>query len=365
MKVLVTADWHLSNGLPHARRDADDLRSDRLNDLVTALDWIISSAVDRQMPLIILGDVFDRRKPDAVTLKTAATLFRGAAEAGLRVYILPGNHDAHDTRGLHYVVETFSLAGIEGITVLEAGTTYDIGGLVLCPVPYQSRKATLELIEEYRAIKFKFPKVLLIHDTVVGTRMSGGYIAEEGVAKDDLKGFDYVLAGHVHEFQKLKPIRGAYIGSPFQMNFNEVYHEPSIGQLSTEGRKATLHRIKVPPELSCQFAETVMSADGKAVMTGPIDAPYYRLLFEGDDEALEVRRPEIEALLEERKRRARSADLIHRGGPSASRGRLGIDMLAEGLPPMEDLIADYARLHREDDADPIIAAGLDILGGLS
>jgi DNA repair exonuclease SbcCD nuclease subunit len=363
MKALVTADLHLSNSLPYAKRSPDTLISDRLNDICAALDWVIAAARDREMPLIILGDIFDRRQPDAATLKAATALFQSAAAAGTRIFMLPGNHDAGDNRGLHYVVETFGLAGMDGLTVMKAGETWGVDGALLCPVPSQSRAATLALVEQYRALKSSMPKILLIHDTVIGADLARGHVADDGLAKDDLKGFSYILAGHIHGFQKLTPLRGVYVGSPYQLNFNEVSHEPSIGMISTDAKRVAYHRIKMPPEHSRWFAEIRMNPDGSTGSDGPGDAPYFRLIYEGDDEALDAQRAEVDQMLKERARGARYAGFVHRGGPSGGRGRLDINLVEDGLPPIEALIGEYVKMNREKGVKALTEIGLNLLRG--
>lgn len=365
MKALVTADWHLSNSLPHAQRAPETLVSDRLQDSQGTLDWIFKAASDREVPLIVLGDIFDRRQPDAVTLKAAASMFRGASQLGLKIYLLPGNHDAHDTRGLHYVIEAFSAAGLDGIRVMEAGVVEELGGGSLLPVPSMGRTATLELIREYRKQKIK-GGVLCLHDSIIGSRLTGSYLADEGISKDELKGFAYVLAGHHHEFQKLTPIKGVYVGSPYQLNFNEASHEPSIGMITIEAGRAAFHRIRIPPEHSQWFREVRYDKDGDIKEIGQSGASYFRLIYEGSDEALDIQRPEVDVMYAEKARKARSATFIHRDVPRAGRGRLDVDMIADGVPPLETLVNEYVKIHKRDKGKgkAYIQAGLDMLGGL-
>jgi DNA repair exonuclease SbcCD nuclease subunit len=361
MKAIFTADWHLTNSLPYSKRAPDDLVSDRLTDLVKALDFVFHSAQDRGLPLFVLGDIFDRRQPDAVALKAAASLFGSAARLGARVYILPGNHDAYDTRGLHYSVEAFAVAGLKNVRVLEEGVIEEVDGVSFCPVPSQSVKASIELIGKYRDEKTDGPKILLLHDTIVGSRLSGGHVAEDGISKDDLVGFDYVLAGHVHEFQTLDPVKGCYVGSPFQMNFNEVGHEPSIGMLTSEAKRVAFHRIKVPADLSQCFGETVFDSAGDRVERGHPEPKYHRTIFEGDEESLDVQRDEVDRVIAEKASDAREATFIHRGGPSTGRGRFDVNVVTGSVPPLSRLVRQYAEIHRETDAEEHVKAGLEIL----
>lgn len=362
MKALVSADWHLSNSLPHAKRSADTLVSDRLRDVQSVLDWVFKAAADRDIPLIVLGDIFDRRKPDAVTLKAAAKMFRGASQLGLKIYILPGNHDAHDSKGLHYVVETFSAVGLDNIRVMEAGVIEELGDGSLFPVPYMSRSAAIELIREYKKQEIK-GGVLLLHDTIVGSHLSGSYYADEGIPKDELEGFAYVLAGHIHGFQKLTPVKGVYIGSPYQLNFGEAGYEPSVGMISMSGGKVAFHRIRVPPELCRWFHEVHYDQDGNMTQIGELGSIYFRMIYKGSDEALDVQRSTIELLYREAEGRARSAFFIHRDVPDSAHRRLDIDLMTDGLPSLEKLVGEYVRLHKGKESKRYVQAGLDMLGG--
>jgi DNA repair exonuclease SbcCD nuclease subunit len=364
MKALITADWHLSNTLPHAQRAPDTLISDRLKDLQKTTDWIFKAAADRKLPLVILGDVFDRRQPDAPTLKAAAKVFSGAAKLGVEVYILPGNHDAHDTRGLHYVVDFFAALGVADLRVMKAGVVEELDNGSLLPVPSMAKKPTIELIREYRKQKIK-NGILLLHDTIIGAQMNGGHVADAGIPKDELKGFKYVLSGHIHEFQTLSPIKGCYLGSPYQVTgFNEARHKPSIGLLSTEGSKVSFHRVTVPEDLSQWFQEVRLNEDGNLVKTGRDGAPYYRLVYEGSEESLDIHREELDAMMAEAKPSARSVSFIHRDVPGAGRGRLDIDLVADGVPPLETLVTEYVDLHRPTEGEAFAEAGLDLLRGL-
>lgn len=362
MKALFTADWHITNSLPHAKRDPKSLVSDRLKDLKKVIDWIISQARSHKVPLFILGDLFDRRQPDAPALKAAASILSSAGRAGVQIYILPGNHDAHDSRGLHYVVELFAAAKLSNIHVLKAKPV-TVGGIHYCPVPSMSNKATLEAIQKHRSLK-ESPKVLLLHSTITGSRLSGGHIAEDGISKDELEGFDAVIAGHVHEFQSLSPVNGIYVGSPMQLNFNEVGHSPAIGALTLKG-KVKLHRVAIPEEISRGFHEIRIDGEGKTRISGNTNGLYRRIIFTGTQDELKIYEHLIEDAKKFDSKRLRSCSFYHRDKGASGHVRLDVDIIADGVPSLETLVSEYAKQKRPKAHKELVDEGISILGGLS
>ena len=128
--------------------------------------------------------------------------------------------------------------------------------------------------------------------------------------------------------------------------------------------KVSFHRVTVPEDLSQWFQEVRLHEDGNLVKSGRDGTPYYRLVYEGSEESLDIHREELDEMLTEAKRTARSALFIHRDVPGAGRGRLDIDLVADGVPPLETLITEYVELHRPTEGEAFAEAGLNLLRGL-
>jgi DNA repair exonuclease SbcCD nuclease subunit len=365
-QALITADWHLSNRLPYAQKNRETLVSDRLLDAVNTIDWIINEAATREVPLLVLGDIFDRRQPDAVALKMAMAIFGSACDAGIDIYILPGNHDAHDNRGLHYVVDALAVAGWDNLTVFKAGQIHHLDGANLCPIPFSSRSSTISWAKKYSAQPLDKPRILLMHDTIQGS-MSQGWIADEGLLPTELAGFECILAGHIHQAQKLpRPLVGAYVGSPYQKDFGESKNHPTITLLTVNGVKTLLEAIPLPPSISMPFCTQTTEDGANWHTSGDISqAKYVRVIFTGTDKAMEAVEPQMLEIIDGWKKankKISSVTLIHRGSSALSGGRMGIDLME--MPAWNEIIKGYVDLQsvkKGKNADALVADGVSIL----
>lgn len=364
-QAIMTGDWHISNNLPYAKKDPETLISDRLTDVIAVVDWIFNTARERDVPVFILGDLFDQKRPDSVSLKTVIRLLRSACESGVDVYILPGNHEAPNERGLHYVVDALSEAGINGLTILEAGHVLNWEGVNICPVPYRAKTETMGLIDSYRGIQE--PKVLLLHDTIIGIK-NRGWVAEEGISVEDVVDFSIVFSGHIHEKQNVyssdkRRWAAIYPGAPYQLDFGDAGLNPIINMLTVRGPKSIeIESIEAPSELSWHFFQGEWDGS-KLVSKGYEESSrYFRLIFKGTDNELRKNRPEIDGILERWKSLTdtRKANFIHRQVGGAGESRLEVDTIG-GLPPMENLLSQFVDLFERDDRKALINAGMEAL----
>ena len=371
MKALITADWHFSNNLPFAKKDPDTLVSDRLLDCVAVAEWIFDQARERNLPVFILGDLFDQKRPDSVTLKTVIRLLRSACESGIEVYILPGNHEAPNERGLHYVVDALAEANIPRLTVLEAGKVIRYDNINICPIPYRSRQETREYIQAYQ--ENGKSNILLLHDTIIGAS-DKGWASDVGIPGEDLLDFVITLSGHFHEYQhlhfdvddgiatKLKTV-AVYPGSPLQLNFGDARMSPSIVILTTKGSKSVeLNRLLVPQDLSSHFYIRELRDDQIFLKSFTEEsAKYFKYIFQGTHKELLKWQPKINAKIEGWKSQARKIQFIHRE-IEKSKSRIKIDTIS-GLPSAEKLLNEYIDLFEREDKSTLIKLGIEALNG--
>jgi DNA repair exonuclease SbcCD nuclease subunit len=370
-QAIMTGDWHISNSLPYAKKDPKTLISDRLEDLVAVVDWIFNLAREKQVPVFILGDLFDQKRPDSVSLKTVLYLLRSACESGIEVYILPGNHEAPNERGLHYVVDALAESGIQGLTILEASHVLAWDGVNICPVPYRSRDETLELIQSYRAIQD--PKVLLLHDSVIGVK-NRGWVADEGIPVEELLDFTIVFSGHIHEKQCVwyeysdngsKKCKTAviYPGAPIQFDFGDVELSPAVSLLTIRGPKSVeISDLEIPWKLSQHFFQETWVAGNRTQKGSFGEMRYIRMIFQGTDFELASVFPQLNSRMDEWKARpeTRSVNFIHRRTSDKEETRLEVDTIS-GLPPMENLLTQFVDLFERGDRSALIQAGLEAL----
>jgi len=154
-KALITADLHLSNGLPHAQPTVDGL-TDRFVHQLRVLQQIKEVGTREEVDAVfILGDVFDKRLLDAVTLRHSLEAFRNLEP--LSVYVLPGNHDAHSQVGERFISEVLrgEVTGWEHMEIRDAGDQLEFGigktWLTFWPLPYGPLDVTRTRLAKFRA----------------------------------------------------------------------------------------------------------------------------------------------------------------------------------------------------------------------
>jgi hypothetical protein len=221
LRALVTADVHAYNNLPFAKIDRETGYSDRLRDVISVLDQMKTYAVKNCIhDIFILGDLFDKRMLDGVTLPLVVeTVARMAKNVGT-VHIMGGNHEATNAQADHYTTNVF--ATVPNVRVISGAQK--IEGISFWALPYKPEKQYRETLEdmtdEFRAIRGEV--FLLIHQAVYGARV-GSWLCPDGIRAEELSPYAGVLAGDFHTHQEFLPdMRGYYVGAPLQHNFGDA-----------------------------------------------------------------------------------------------------------------------------------------------
>jgi len=257
-RALFTADVHLSNQLPHSRVEAAGVSvTDRLRDLRAFFARMGEYAHHHKIDHVwILGDFFDRRLLDAVTLKYGQLALRELTSRGCRVHIQGGNHDAYDAAGSHHTVD--ALAATSPIAKDGAVVVYDratlaqelayvegasYGGLRFCVLPFTQEERAKGVVEEANAAADPSRDVLLIHQTVKGA-FTKGWKAPGGLRPSMFDRFRVVLAGHFHTQQVFE--NGMYLGAPIQHHFADSGELRGFNDITfVKGARKGLAAIKV------------------------------------------------------------------------------------------------------------------------
>lgn len=221
-RALFSADWHFSNRLPHAVRDPETLISDRLDDQMRIWTVMLERAQQLSIEhLWVLGDLIDSDRLDAVVHKAVIGALTHAARMGLKVHLVPGNHEMHDSAGVHYILE--GLATVPGVTVYTMVPPEPIvvaEGVRFWPMPALPEERAREVVREIDRKADPKHDFLLIHQQIIGARSGPTWAAPTGLAHDDFKHFGHVLAGDFHRPQVFKG--GRYLGSPMQLKFKDA-----------------------------------------------------------------------------------------------------------------------------------------------
>lgn len=242
------SDIHMSNRLMGARPGPDGV-TDRLQDQVGLWKRVHQSAREHgSTDIFVLGDLFDKSLVDAITLTSTV---RAIAEADdLTHWILPGNHDAVNTRGGRFTVEAFGEMGNDRIRYMKTGERYGFGLGGWCgfwPLEYgdQDRsRAALEEIKSNREVVKSAPGVsagrqenLLLHHSIVGCKFAD-WVCDDGLdAEEVCDGFDWVYSGHFHDTQTFGAgKRGMYLGAPMHHRFEDAGRPAGFWNMIWDGK---------------------------------------------------------------------------------------------------------------------------------
>ncbi|QQV87841.1 hypothetical protein [Campylobacter phage CJLB-7] len=158
-----------------------------------------------------LGDMFDNRKLiDLKLLHTLSTRFKTIFE-GFDFYTFAGNHDMYN-RDNRDIVSSELFADLLGIKYIKEPSYHVFGKHKIGISPWLCGDE--ELLKEC--------DILLGHAELKGFKYNHTSIAEEGLNIDNSK-YKKVYMGHYHFNQN-----NVYIGTPYQMTFNEVNSIPGI-----------------------------------------------------------------------------------------------------------------------------------------
>lgn len=212
--MIVTADLHL-------REESADVV------LREVLPGVFQTCMERgDLNVAILGDLLHfRYKVDARIQNAVADELKRWVMAGIRVRILPGNHDQYEVGGRN-ALELF--AEIQGVSVYSV-PTWDAEGLW---IPY--RKDPAAIVAALATPGHESPVAkLFLHHGIKGSWMNDNMQDSEGLELSELQPqrWQVILCGHYHKHQKVGGNLW-YIGSPWQTGPNEAGQEKGLVQLS-------------------------------------------------------------------------------------------------------------------------------------
>lgn len=180
-----------------------------------------------------LGDWLNVRYAIPVELLNAIRAkMKAWVASGLRVYVMPGNHDQVDVAGRHALE---FMEDIPGVRVFTEPTIDPETGVWL---PYRKDVNQIrEWIEEHRP-SFSPEAVAFLHHGVAGAFMNNGQMAgpADGLRPEDLP-FPRVYCGHWHRHQVVQQV--VFVGSQWQVKSDEAGQEKfAVRAVPESGRLA-------------------------------------------------------------------------------------------------------------------------------
>ncbi|MHB0912030.1 MAG: metallophosphoesterase family protein [Armatimonadota bacterium] len=251
-RFLHTADLHL--GRPFGFLPPQ-LAEERRRDQRRALTRICDLALERDVDLVIVaGDLFDAPDPDPTDLEAVTAEFLRLAEAGKRIFAVPGNHDS----GRFW--PRLSIPGLHVFSEPEwRAVTLDDLGIAVCGIATSGDQT--RAFEGYRAPDL--PTIAVAHASFES--FEGQIERYNPFSAEELPPAEYVALGHYHRFNPVSA-RACYPGTPEGIGFDQAETEDRhvvVGEI-TKG-SATFEPVKInrrvmkSVEIDCTSFESQVS----------------------------------------------------------------------------------------------------------
>lgn len=219
VKLLHTSDLHIDWLFG---KFSEQARKVRRRELLRVLDVIADVAIAEEVQgVLVAGDLFDSSRVDRHTLTTVWLAFERLTNRGIKVFVIPGNHDEEITRmfaGIGEDNENVYLfaPGRENVVELENLTIYG--------VPYETAVSGSSPLQRLRKRDNPGYHVAMLHGTVKTlplVRDNYGPIEATEIADS---GMDYIALGHYHNFQDCSAgrVKAFYSGSPSTLSFDNI-----------------------------------------------------------------------------------------------------------------------------------------------
>ena len=196
VKFIHTADIHLDSPLKgleaHADAPVEEIRGATRRAFDNLIDLAIEEAVDF---ILIAGDLYDGDWKDYNTGLFFAARMGRLSKAGIKVFIVSGNHDAASqiTRAMPLpdTVTLFSPRKPQSVKL-------DALGVIIHGQSYSSRAVAENLAAQYPQHDSNYFNIGLLHTSLTGREGHEDY-APCTVDELKSKGYDYWALGHVHK----------------------------------------------------------------------------------------------------------------------------------------------------------------------
>ena len=274
IRLIHTGDLHI--GVQnYGRMDSATGMHTRLRDFLSTLDKLVDYAVDDKVDAVLIcGDVFKNREPDVTQQREFAKRIKRLSDAGIKVYIIVGNHDLHNTAGKATSVEIYDVVKLPGVYVRRKPEVDVLetrnGPLQVAALPYTSpsnlaaegssiqdisvsiRDRLGKMLDMLiQRLDADLPAVLMSHFSLIGAVPGSEKAIMLGRSNASGRLFarpelDYVALGHIHKHQVLyekPPV--VYCGSLDRVDFNEEREDKGFVEVSLQKGDASFEFIKL------------------------------------------------------------------------------------------------------------------------
>lgn len=195
-RFIHTADIHLDSplrSLALRNRELAELVGDASRQALSSIvDLCITERVDA---LVIAGDLYDGAQTSMKTARFVASQMLRLHQAGMRVYMIRGNHDAMSRISNQLVMpDTVTIFGGRAQFVIQQGAGVDVA---FHGLSFANPRAPESLLPKYAAPRVGAVNIGLMHTSLAGSPAHDVY-APCSVADLQGHGFEYWALGHIH-----------------------------------------------------------------------------------------------------------------------------------------------------------------------
>jgi exonuclease SbcD len=232
----------------YGRTDAKSGLNQRVIDFLRSLDFLVKTAIERDVALVVFaGDAFRNQKPSPTLQREFARAVRKLTKADIKVLLLVGNHDLPNLDKQAHALAIYDALEVDDVYVARTAEFFLIetkqGPVQVAALPHFSRSKLIASLKE-QDIEYKDKTLTELNDLMARTvemfidglaarvdpaipailtahaSLSTAAVGNENrtiLAGNELTitpsalqrpEFDYVALGHIHKFQDLS--RGAY-----------------------------------------------------------------------------------------------------------------------------------------------------------
>ncbi len=241
MKILLATDLHLTD------RPEDEYRWG-------LFPWLEAlCAKENIQHAFFLGDLTDSKDRHSASLVNSVTRSINSLRKAIgdttednsaRVHLLMGNHDFIDKRTPFFdylrLVQGISFYQETAIVNISKGADECLIGMV----PFQREDSDFydevrQAIHLAAETEMGALSLLLIHQTLSGSRLSNGTTMTEGLDTEQVDGihgmeYTHIYSGDIHIPQTVGPVK--YVGSPYQIKFGDEFEGRVLVYDTTKSR---------------------------------------------------------------------------------------------------------------------------------
>jgi exonuclease SbcD len=196
----------------------------RLEEDLSLLDYVIDFAKDYKADfMFISGDVFDRKKPDAIVRREFIKRMKRLQEAKINTIVLMGNHDNVRAFDNEHCLAGEKLLTNKHLYIVDRCGKIDFPQYALSIVTMPSDQVKYDLVSN-----LEYDNAIVVgHFTIRGAKKDNHTFAgNEYISKkyfNDAR-IRYVAMGHIHQSQRISK-KIAYSGSLNRIDFGDEYSQ--------------------------------------------------------------------------------------------------------------------------------------------